>query len=384
MSSVNPGVVEVCNNGVDDDCDGGAGPCAMVGDVDAGELVHAVTGAVGRIDVGDYTGDGLSDLMIHGENRSDWMAGPVSGILGTLTWDSGIYHFAGDSTSVASGDVNDDGVVDVLWSRNLELKLQPGPLQRGLLTPSSVAWLVAPTNVSWYGHEVSLSQLGRGVLRKSIGPGGIQASWAQHDDGGQGLNTGTATVSDPVTSGMYDGLSQSGFFSWDDTSVTWWAAPNLHAEPVNLPAEIVEPLAVMVAHGEWSGWLLVVHEPSQPQLTIVDASLDPNVWTAAGTVSLPVGATIVSGDFCDLTADGTKDLIVGFFLGQRANPTRYGLLVFEGPIVDPESSLLPIATILGAGIEMLACADMTGDGVEDIVASDSLNGFTEVLAGRGL
>ncbi len=67
-ASVHPGAVEVCDNGVDDDCDGTASGCGLEGSSDVGDADITVTGDRGMrthydVEVADFDGDGSSDLI---------------------------------------------------------------------------------------------------------------------------------------------------------------------------------------------------------------------------------------------------------------------------------------------------------------------------------
>jgi hypothetical protein len=68
-ASVHPGAVEVCDNGVDDDCDGTASGCGLSGSSMVGDADILITGDPGMrlgydLAVADFDGDGAQDLMI--------------------------------------------------------------------------------------------------------------------------------------------------------------------------------------------------------------------------------------------------------------------------------------------------------------------------------
>lgn len=76
-AAVNPSVEEVCNNGVDDDCDGGADACRLQGhvpvdalaavDLEAGEELWDYTLA----SIGDVDGDGRRDILVGAPQHAD-------------------------------------------------------------------------------------------------------------------------------------------------------------------------------------------------------------------------------------------------------------------------------------------------------------------------
>jgi hypothetical protein len=132
--AVNPGEVEVCANGVDDDCDESSGACAPSGrslsDADAeytGEAAGDLAGAYVS-NAGDVNNDGFEDIVVGAERNdgSGMDAGAAYLILGaSFPTDSALgsanaryrgeaaYDYAGASVS-AAGDVNNDGFGDLI------------------------------------------------------------------------------------------------------------------------------------------------------------------------------------------------------------------------------------------------------------------------------
>ena len=139
--AVNPGMLEACNNGLDDNCDGSAGGCGFAGSEDLEP--HGVSGVDGgyvagpmgtdeglasQIYIADVTGDSLSDIVLcgsgdmygerHGGSVHLWYGTPVgyqelSGAGAHLYGPDGLY-LAGSSGSVLVSDLDGDGQAEVL------------------------------------------------------------------------------------------------------------------------------------------------------------------------------------------------------------------------------------------------------------------------------
>ncbi len=129
-ADVNPDAAEVCNDGVDNDCDGGPDECPLAGTIDLEDGDASVTGALAGdlagaqvLGAGDLNGDGRGDVVVMAPGY-DGGLGAVAvvrgGWTGTLDLDSVDGLLVGTSTdatlqwAAAGGDLDGDGRGDLL------------------------------------------------------------------------------------------------------------------------------------------------------------------------------------------------------------------------------------------------------------------------------
>lgn len=133
--AVNPGAVEVCSNGVDDDCDGGAPACTFAGEYGLADASATLDGQ-GASDLlghdlaraGDTVGDGLGGLWIASawNDTATTDAGSLYLVRGRLSGESSVgtaatAQLTGEVRSDMAaggfdgdGDFDGDGLMDVL------------------------------------------------------------------------------------------------------------------------------------------------------------------------------------------------------------------------------------------------------------------------------
>jgi hypothetical protein len=111
----NPGLDEVCGDGIDNDCDGGAGGCGPYGSAYLRESSWSASSTVSARLVPDADGDGLADVLIG--NRSAVYVVPGRAASGSVSsreyaqLNCGSTGGCGDHVE-APGDLNGDGHVD--------------------------------------------------------------------------------------------------------------------------------------------------------------------------------------------------------------------------------------------------------------------------------
>lgn len=119
--AVNPDAEEVCNDGVDNDCDGGATGCGLSTDLDPTRADFRLAGADASSALGatlfrgdDVDGDDEIDLLIgaHEAGAVVRLSGPVLDPGSVTTWTGPAGDWYG--RAMASGDLDGDGQVDLV------------------------------------------------------------------------------------------------------------------------------------------------------------------------------------------------------------------------------------------------------------------------------
>ena len=128
--AVNPGADEICGDGLDNDCDGTSGPCKWTGDNLITTANHLSTGVyeddelASSMTGGDVNGDGVDDLLIGSTRDNGEMGalyvihGPLDETMGSASTNASAVVYGGHGMSlgaaVAVADLNGGAAEDIL------------------------------------------------------------------------------------------------------------------------------------------------------------------------------------------------------------------------------------------------------------------------------
>ena len=224
-ASSNPGEVEVCNDGADNDCDGSAGSCGVTGALSLAGADARIAGynfsdqagyRVGGVD--DLTGDGLPDILVGvpfldgagSESGGVYVvSGATRGNVNVTSVDQGLLYgeaandYAG--LAMAAGDFDADGTADLLIGAYANDRngttagaafLVLGPISGNASLATADAILVGESASDQAGYVVAIANLDGGFDDEPI----IGAP----EDDEIGSNSGAVYFFDHLPSGEVD------------------------------------------------------------------------------------------------------------------------------------------------------------------------------------
>ena len=389
-ATVHPTHAEVCNDGLDNDCDGLATPCVFAGDYVATDR-DAVVEAEGSGDsLGeslatglDMDGDGVQDLLVGAESADPGgvsqagaayvVFGPTSGSIAAIDGHRLDGATAGDLAGGAvagAGDLDGDGYDDLVVSAEWAdvagtdagaVYLVRGPLTAGATTALSTAdrW-DGVSSADYTGDALA----GRIDFDDDGTPDVLIGAYS----GGSGPTYGGAVylLLGPATTG---GSLSSADATWEGLDSLSHFGTSL-AVTGDLDGDGVDDFATGASRDDTAasaaGAVYVLRGPVATTPTTASAA----VWT--GVAADDAAGHDVAGPG-DVDGDGTPDLLVGAYGLDDGGSAAGGAYLLLGPATAGGSLAAADAKLVGedagdlAGLSVGAAGDVDGDGLQDVL-----------------
>ena len=384
--AVNPGVEEMCNDGIDNDCDGGSGGCELWGEYSLADADAKLEGETHGIWAGwdvaggvDVDGDGLDDLLVGAP--SEWSNGVAAGaaylirpplagfqslatadlkLLGESEWDHAGY------TVAFAGDLDGDGAEDLLIGANTE-----GTAGQNAGATYLISSILSP------GTHV-LDEAFAKLLGEQVDSYAGEAVSAAGDVDGDG--------SDDVLIGSFGRV----YIVYGPVQGTFSLAS---ADVVLESAAVIDSFGEKIAGGEdvdgdghddvlvgaptdWS-WGSSAYLFTGPMNSVVDAVNAEAHYTAEDGDDL-LGSSLTFGG--DLDGDGISDIVVGAMWEDTGAFSGGAIYLVSAPADSPgefQVDDVSTAKLVGtreqehAGYDLAVAGDVNGDGFNDLLVGAS-------------
>ncbi|MBC04287.1 MAG: hypothetical protein CMJ34_13455 [Phycisphaerae bacterium] len=321
--AVNPGMEEICGNGLDDDCDGTAGGCSPLGELDLDDMVGFRTGEVAY----GYAGhQGAGGFDLDGDGNEDWVSGAYA-------------H---------SADTEHSGLAWVL----------SGPV-RGTASLSTATARIQGTAGDFMGHSVLMSPDLSGDGWPDV-VAGASAWRITRGEGAAYLFAGPVSGehSPSTATASFEGTEVDGRVGWalahaDDIDGRGTAA--LVVGCYGLPGGGTERGGAYLLAGPLSGSL----GPSDAHATVVGEEDEDHA-----------GAAVAAAD---VDGDGITDLLLGAWGADEPVENAGALYVVLGPstgtvsLADADERLAGEDMLDNAGVAVAIGGDLNADGLPDVL-----------------
>ena len=400
--SVHPDADEICNDGLDNDCDGILGPCSE--QVDAADIIIEGEGSTDSLGqyispAGDINLDGEPDFWLGAPysdaNGTDAGAaylflGPLSpGVHNASTAEARLLGAAGDlsAANISGGqDLNGDGYPDVVMGAHRSDALygsQEGTAYIWFGPISGDFVSVDDADARLYG-ESRWDRAARGARLSADATGDgladVLVGAPYFPSGGTNSATGVIYVwAGPVTPGTEELLGGAAYF------ITGEAAADVIGptmEPMDFNGDGIDDVVVGARENDSTGAeagavYVVFGGDHSGEINLADADLEYDGAYAGD------GAGQALANVSDIDGDGTDDLLIGAS-GYDSVGTNVGAayVVLDGTssgILDSvaASILLGVDSNDSAGNTVGGGGDVDGDGVPDLLVAASNEGILD-------